>query len=325
MKNPIERRRAVLMLLACACATPAFAQSDDYPNKPIRIVVGFGPGIGMEVSTRLLAELLSKELGQPVIVEDKPGASTMIAASAVVNAPKDGYTVLMWNNQTVNNSLLFKSVPYKNSDFVPVAAGGIVSMVMTVSKSFPVKSAAEVVAYAKANPSKINYAHWGVGGSPQLLAERMSATTGVKMTGIGYKDPGQAIGDLVAGRVQLLFASATQGLTMLQSGQVNLLAVGTPKRLASLPDVPTFTEAGIESMPAPWWGYAVPVGTPAPVIDKLARAIRAAVASPRYQAMLASTGSFPLNADSPAQFQEWISKDYERWADAIRPLKLQLD
>ena len=312
-------------LLCGALSGTALAQADNYPSRPIHIVVGFGPGVGMEVSTRLVGELLAKEIGQPVVIENKAGASTMIAAQAVANAPKDGYTVLMWNNQSANNALMFKNVPYRNSDFTPVAGGGIVSMVMAVSKEFPIKSARELVEYARANPGKLNYAYWGAGGSPQLLAARMEATSGVKMTGIGYKEPAQATTDLAAGRVQLFFTSATQGLGMLNAGQAKIMAVGTPRRMPNLPDVPTFVESGIEGMPNPWWGYAVPTGTPQPVIDKLARAIRAAVAQPRYQQMLATTGSVPLPADSPAAFQQWIAQDLERWAAAIKPLNLQLD
>ena len=316
---------ALILALTWCIYSPSYSQTNEFPVKPIKIVVGFGPGVGMEVSTRLMAELMSKELGQTVLVENKPGASTMIAASNVANAPKDGYTLLMYNNQTVNNALLFKTVPYNNTDFVPIAGGGIVSMVMAVSKAFPVKSARELIEYAKANPGKLNYAYWGAGGSPHLLAVRMEATTGIKMTGIGYKDPGQAITDLLVGRVQLFFTSATQGLSMLNAGQANILAVGTSKRMPNLPDVPTFVEAGIEGMPNPWWGYAAPIGTPQPIIDKIDKAIKTVVSSPRYQTMLANTGSATLPANTPMEFQQWINQDFERWASAIRPLKLQLD
>ena len=319
------RRLTCLLCLATILLPPALSQAQEYPNKPIRIVVGFGQGVGMEVSTRLLAELLTKEIGQPVIVENKPGAAQMIAASAVATAPKDGYTLLMLNNQTVNNALLYRNVPYKNSDFIAVAAGGLVSMVMAVSKTLPVATGREFITYAKANPDKVFYGYWGAGGSPHLLAARMSATSGVVMQGVGYKDPAQATADLVSGRIQLFFTSATHGLSLMQAGHANIVAVGTPARLPNLPDVATFVESGIEGMPNPWWGYAAPAGTPADVVQKLERAIKAAVGSPRYQAMLASTGSTPLAVDSPAKFQEFIERDQERWAAAIRPLKLQLD
>lgn len=326
MHTSLHRRKAAIAL-AAALAAPAlvFAQATDYPAKPIKIIVGFGPGIGMEVSTRLLGELLAKEVSQQVLIENRPGASTMIAAQLAAAAPKDGYTLLMLNNQTANNHLLYKKVPYKNSDFIPVAGGGIVMMVMAVSKTLPVKTGAEFITYAKANRGKVFYGYWGAGGSPHLLAARLNSTAGLDLDGVGYKDAGQATADLLAGRIQLFFTSATHGFSLQDAGSASIVAVGAPTRMAKMPDVPTFTESGIEGMPNPWWGYGVPAGTPPDVVAKLERAIKAAVASPRYQAVLASTGSANLTFDNPAQFQEYMDRDQEKWAAAIRPLKLSLD
>ncbi len=325
-KLPTRRNAVIAMMCAASAAiAPDLALAQEFPFKPIRIVVGFGPGVGMEVSTRLMADLLAKELGQTVLVENKAGASTMIAAQAVATAPKDGYTVLMLNNQTNNMPLLSKNVPYKLTDFTPVAAGGLVSMVMAVSKSVPIKTGREFIAYAKANPDKLNYAYWGAGGTPHLMAARLEQATGVKMQGVGYKDPAQATTDMVSGRVHLFFTSATHGMGLASAGHVNIVAVGTPQRMASMPDVPTFAESGIEGMPNPWWGYGVPTGTPPDVIAKLERAIKAAVAAPAYQEMLTKTGSVPLVVESPAKFQEFMSRDQERWAAAIRPLNLKMD
>lgn len=323
-KHPF-RRRAILSLLLAPLFPHTEASAGEFPSRPVRIVVGFAPGIGMEVSTRLLANLMATELGQPVIVENKPGASTMIAASQVASAPKDGYTLLLMNNQTANNVLLYKKVPYKNSDFTAIAGGGIVSMVMAVSKTVPVATVHEFLKYAKGNDGKLFYGYWGAGGSPHLLAARLTSSAGLNLQGVGYKDPSQATADLVTGRIHLFFTSVTHGLSLLKTGTANIVAVGTPQRLPSLPDVPTFAESGINGMPNPWWGYGAPAGTPPAVIQKLERAIKAAVSSPRYQAMLASTGSIPMPVDSPAKFQEFIDKDREKWAAAIRPLKLELD
>ncbi|MDM0069980.1 tripartite tricarboxylate transporter substrate binding protein [Variovorax sp. J31P207] len=323
-KHPF-RRRAVLSLLLAPLLAITEASADEFPSRPARIVVGFAPGTGMEVSTRLLADLMAKELGQPVIVETKPGASTMIAAAQVASAPKDGYTLLMMNNQTANNVLIYKKVPYKNSDFTAIAGGGIVSMVMAVSKTVPITTGREFLKYAKENDGKLFYGYWGAGGSPHLLAARLASSAGLNLQGVGYKDPGQATADLVTGRIHLFFTSVTHGLSLLRAGTANIVAVGTPQRLPSLPDVPTFAESGIEGMPNPWWGYGVPTGTPPAVVQKLERVIKAAVNSPRYQAMLASTGSIPMPVDSPTKFQEFIDQDQKKWAAAIRPLKLELD
>ena len=323
--NILAVRLSGLLLVALALAGIAAAQAQEFPVKPVRIVVGFGPGVGIEVSTRILAELVGRELGQPVLVENRPGAATMLAANQVAQAPKDGYTLLLLNIQQYNNHLLFRNVTYKPADFLPIAPGGILSMVMATSKTLPVKTAREFVEHARSNPGKLNYGYWGAGGSPHLLATRMETVSGLKMQGVGYKDPGQATADLVSGRIQLFFTSATHGLSLMQAGQANIVAVGTPGRMARLPDVPTFIESGVEGMPSPWWGYAAPAGTPPDVVARLERAFRAALATPRYQQMLADSGSIPLVAETPAKFNEFIERESERWAAAIRPLNLQLD
>jgi tripartite-type tricarboxylate transporter receptor subunit TctC len=325
MPRPVTRRQASLALGSLLLVPVLARAQSDFPGKPIRIVVGFGPGAGLEVATRVVAEHMSKELGQPVLVENRPGASTMIAAQLVAQAPKDGYTMYVQNNQTFNNELLYKKVPYRNSDFLNVAAGGVTTMVMAVSRAVPAATGAEFISYAKANPGKVFYGYWGAGGSPHLLAERLNSTANLKLEGIGYKDPAQAASDLATGRIQLFFTSATHALTLQNAGTAKIVAVGSARRMPNLPDVPTFVESGIEGMPNPWFGWAVPAGTPADVVGKLERAIKSATASPRYQQLLATTGSTALSFDTPAQFQEYILRDQEKWAAAIRPLNLSLD
>ena len=313
------------ILAGIALCTTSSLRAQEFPVKPIKIVAGFGPGVGIEVSTRILAELVAKELGQPVLVENRPGAATMLAANQVAQAPKDGYTLLLLNIQQYNNHLLYRNVTYQASDFIPFAGGGILSIVMATSKSLPARSAREFVEYARANPGKVNYGYWGAGGSPHLLAARMEGVSGLKMQGVGYKDPAQATADLASGRIHLFFTSAIHGLSLLQAGQANIIAVGTPRRMPKLPEVPTFIESGVEGMPSPWWGYAAPAGTPPEVIAKLDRAFRTALATPRYQQMLSDSGSVPLTAESPAKLRKFIERESERWAAAIRPLNLQLD
>ena len=322
MKKQFLSLSITLASILCVCAG---AHAQDFPTRPIKIVAGFGPGIGIEVSTRVLAELLAKELGQPVLVENKAGASTMLAANYVAQAPKDGYTLLLLNIQQYNNPLLLRNVTYKPSDFIPIAPGGILTLVMATAKTLPVQNAREFIEYARANPGKLNYGYWGVGGSPHLMATRLEAVSGIKMEGVGYKDPAQATTDLASGRIHLFFTSATHGLTLMQAGQANIVAVGTPQRMAKLPDVPTFVESGVQGMPSPWWGYAAPAGTPPEVIARLERAFRAAMATPRYQQLLADNASAPLVLESPARFSEFIERETERWAAAIRPLNLKLE
>ena len=318
--------RRHLGLATLAWSAQALAQSpSDFPQRPIKIVSGFGPGVGIEVSTRILADLLAKELGQSVLVENKPGAATMIAANQVAQAPKDGYTLLLLNIQQYNNPLLFRSVGYKPADFTPIAAGGALSLVMAASKTVPAKTAREFIDLVRTNPGKFNYGYWGAGGSPHLLVTRIQAVTGIKMEGIAYKDPAQATTDLASGRIHLFVTSATHGLSLQQAGQANIIAVGTARRLAKLPEVPTFAESGIEGLPSPWWGYGAPAGTPPDVIAKLERAFRAAMATPRYKQMLADTASEALTFDTPARLKEFIDVQTELWAATIRPLKLTLE
>ena len=325
MKPTVSRRAAALLLGAAMASAATCSLAQDFPNRPIRIIVGFGPGIGMDVTTRMLADVISKDQGIPVLVENKPGAATMLATNYVAQSPKDGYTLLTINNQQYNNPLMYRNVTYKNSDFIPITAGGLVSMVMAVAQSVPAKTAREFIDYAKANPDNVFYGYWGAGGSPHLMAAMLEKATGVRMRGVPYKDSGQATSDLAAGRIHLFFTSVTHGLPLHQSGLVRIIAVGTPQRLPALADVPTFSESGIEGVPNPWWGYAAPAGTPKEVVQALERILGKGTASPRYQALLAQTGSFPLSMKSPDEFETFIGRQTELWGSLIRPLKLQLD
>ena len=325
MKSTASRRAAVHLLAAVMASAATCSLAQDFPNRPIRIVVGFGPGIGMDVTTRMLADVISKDQGIPVLVENKPGAATMLATNYVAQSAKDGYTLLTINNQQYNNPLIYRNVSYKNSDFIPITPGGLVSMVMAVSQSVPAKTAREFIDYAKANPDNVFYGYWGAGGSPHLMAAMLEKSAGIKMRGVPYKDSGQATSDLAAGRIHLFFTSVTHGLPLHQSGNVRIIAVGTPQRLPALADVPTFSESGIEGVPNPWWGYAAPAGTPKEVVQALERILGKGTASPRYQALLAQTGSFPLSMKSPDEFETFIGRQTDLWGSVIRPLKLQLD
>ena len=325
MTTTASRRTAVHLLAAVLASAATCSLAQEFPNRPIRIIVGFGPGIGMDVTTRTLAEVISREQGISVLVENRPGAATMLATNYVAQAAKDGYTLLAINNQQYNNPLIYRNVTYKNSDFIPITPGGLVSMVMAVSQSVPAKTAREFVDYAKANPDNVFYGYWGAGGSPHLMAAMLEKSAGIRMRGVPYKDSGQAASDLAAGRIQLFFTSVTHALPLHQSGNVRIIAVGTPQRLPALADVPTFAEAGIEGVPNPWWGYAAPAGTPKEVVQALERILGKGTASPRYQALLAQTGSFPLGMKSPDEFETFIGRQTELWGSVIRPLKLQLD
>jgi tripartite-type tricarboxylate transporter receptor subunit TctC len=307
------------------CATAGAARADEFPSRPIHIVIGFPPGIGIDLNARILAQLLSTDLGQSVIVENRPGAAGMIAAQLVLHAPRDGYTLLAINNQHYNNELMYSSVSYKKDDFIPVAGGSIVSMVLMTSKALPAASLSDVIRIAKDKPGEVSYGYWGAGGSPQILAKKLEASSGISLLGIGYKEAANAMPDLIAGRISLFFTSVTQGLPLYKSSVVNFLAVGSPKRLPGLPDVPTFAESGLAEMPDAWSGYAVPAGTPPAVVDKLTAAITNATSTPEYRERLAETGTVPLVMESRAAFSAFVDDEFERWASVIRPLNLHLN
>ena len=322
---PCVRHLPLYLLAAIMASAASLSFAQEFPSRPIRIIVPFGPGVGMEITTRTLAEVISKEQGIPVIVESKPGAATMLATNYVAQSPKDGYTLMTINNQQYNNPLMYRNVTYKNSDFIPISAGGLVSMVMAVSKAVPAKTANEFIAYAKGNPDNVFYGYWGAGGSPHLMAAMLERAAGIQMRGVPYKDSGVATSDLASGRIQLFFTSVTHALPLHQSGLLKVIAVGTPQRLPALAEVPTFAESGIDGVPNPWWGYAAPAGTPKEVVQSLERILNKGIASPRYQALLAQTGSSPLSMKSPDEFQTFIDRQTDLWASVIRPLKLQLD
>ncbi len=249
----------------------------------------------------------------------------MLAAQAVMHSPKDGYTILAINNQHYNNELMYSTVTYKKSDFIPIAGGGIPTIAMMVSKTFPANTVQEFVKVAKTKPGEISYGYWGAGGSPEILAKKLETSNGISLVGIGYKEAANAMPDLIAGRISLFFSSVAQGLPLYKSGLVNFLAVGAPQRLPTLPDVPTFAEAGLTEMPDAWSGYAAPAGTPPEVVEKLWLAITKVTATPEYRSKLAETGTVPLVTESRAAFDAFIDQEYQRWASVIRPMNLHLN
>lgn len=326
MTTAFVRPLAATLLLACLAWAPSWSAAQSFPTKPIRIVIGQGAGVGIDVSTRMLADVIGKDQGITVLVENKPGAATMLAATSVLQSPRDGYTVLTIQSQQYNNPMMFKTVPYKNSDFVPVAPGGLVSMAIVVSKALPVENVQDLVAYSKANPEKVFYGYWGAGGSPHLMAAMFEKVAGLRMNGVGYKTPAQGTADLATGRLHLFFTSVTHAMQLQQAGHAKVLAVGSPARLPALPDVPTFAESSVlKGVPNPWWGYAVAAGTPKEATDALERIFAKAIASPRYQELLTKTASYVGPARTPNELQAFIDQQTALWTPVIADLKLQLD
>ena len=316
MKLP---RRQFLHLAAGAVALPALSRiawAQAYPTRPVRIVVGFPPGTSSDITARLIAEWLSQRLGQQVIVENRPGAGTNIAAETVVQALPDGYS-LLWVTQTnAINATLYESLKFDFiRDIEPVAGVIRVPTVMMVNPSVPAKTVPEFIAYAKANPDKINMSSPGIGSANHVLGELFQMMTGVKLVHIPYK--GSQFPDLLSGQVQITFNPLPSSLNFINTGKLRALAVTSATRQAVLPDVPTVGEfvPGYEGNA--WFGIGAPKNTPKEIVDKLNSEINAGLADPKLSARLIDLGGVPMSV-TPAEFGKFIADETEKWGKVVK-------
>jgi tripartite-type tricarboxylate transporter receptor subunit TctC len=319
-------------LFARSCAQVAIsvlavcsgAQAATFPEKPIRLVVTFAPGGPTDVAARIVAQHMSEALGQPVIVENRPGAASMIAAGYVAQQPKDGYTLLVTSNQVNTNQLMYRKMSYRNADFAPVGMMFVTTNAMTVPASLPVRNVKEFVDYAKKLPGGVSYAILGLGGTPHVNGKMLENATGIRMTEINYQGSAPATNDLVAGRVQLMFNSVAASLPLHATGKLRILGIASDRRLDVAPDIPTLREQGVPVSLLTWFGLAAPAGTPQDRIEILNRALVKAVADRDYQDRMMKLAAVPMS-DSAAEFAAFMKEDYVRWADILKPLNLQLD
>ena len=316
MKLP---RRQFLHLAAGAVALPALshiAWAQAYPTRPVRIVVGFPPGTSSDITARLIAEWLSQRLGQQVLVENRTGAGTNIAAETVVQASPDGYS-LLWVTQTnAINATLYESLNFNFiRDIAPVAGVIRVPTVMMINPSVPAKTVPEFIAYAKANPDKINMSSPGIGSANHVLGELFQMMTGVKLVHIPYK--GSQFPDLLSGQVQITFNPLPSSLNFINTGKLRALAVTSATRQAVLPDVPTVGEfvPGYEGNA--WFGIGAPKNTPKEIVDKLNSEINAGLANPKLSARLIDLGGVPMSV-TPAEFGKFIADETEKWGKVVK-------
>jgi tripartite-type tricarboxylate transporter receptor subunit TctC len=319
-------RRRFLHLAAGAVALPAVprvARAQTYPARPVRIIVGFAAGGSTDVTGRLLAQWLSERLGQPFVMENRPGAGTNIGTETVVHSIADGHTLLFVTPANAINATLYDKL---NFDFIrdiaPVAGIMRVPNVMQVHPSFPAKTVAELIAYAKANPDKISHASAGIGSSSHLAGELFKAMTGVRMVHVPYRGNAPALTDLLAGQVQLGFDSMPSTIEYVRAGRLRPLGISTAARSQALPHVPTVGEfvPGYES--SPFYGIGAPKGTPAEIVDRLNREINAGLADPKLNARLADLGGMML-AGSAAEFGKLIADETDKWAKVIRSANIK--
>jgi tripartite-type tricarboxylate transporter receptor subunit TctC len=313
--DPIFR---LLCAAAVFGATTVFAQP--YPTKPVTFIVPFPPGGGTDISARTVASKLTEKWKQSVVVENKSGAAGILGADAAAKARPDGYTLLIVNvGITSINPALYPKLPYNPATaFAPISLICELPFVLMASPKFPPSSVQELVAYAKKNPEKVTFASSGQGGSPHLTAEIFQLATGTKMTHVPYKGGGPAMTDLMAGHVDLLFASVLEGSGHIKTGKLKGLAVSHARRSPALPDVPTLAEAGVKNAESgSWIALLAPAGTPAPIIAKVGADLKDAVAASDVKEKLIAQGAVP-QASTPGELQKLIDTDLARYGRIIR-------
>ena len=317
-----------LAALAAALMLPfAGTASAEWPEKSIRLVVPFAPGGVTDTSGRLIAEALAKRLGQSVFVENKAGASGNIGTAEVANAAPDGYTlVLAFDGTMVINPSVFAKVPFDTvKDFAPVGKIGDAVLILVAHPAFPHKSLKEIIEASKKDPKGISYGTSGIGGTPHIAGELLNLRTGSKLVHIPYKGGGQAMADALGGNVPLVYTAVAGAFTHVKAGKLHPVAVSSLRRAPSLPDVPTFIEAGVPDFEASSWvGILAPAKTPRPVIDKLNKELAAVLTSPEVVAKLETLG-ITATPGTPEQFGEQMRRDLEKYGKVVKAAGIKAD
>jgi tripartite-type tricarboxylate transporter receptor subunit TctC len=321
-------RRQFLHLAATAAALPAvwsFAWAQAYPTRPVRLIVPLAPGGATDIVARVIGQWLSERLGQPFIVENRPGAGTNLGTEAVVRAAPDGYTLLLAAPNNAINASFYEKLNFNFiRDIAPVA--GIIShsLVIVVHPSVPAKTVPEFIGYAKANPGKLNMASPGNGTPNHVSGELFKMMAGVDMVHVPYRSGGPALTDLIAGQVQVMFPATVSSIEYIRDGRLRALAVTTATRSELLPDIPTVDQfvPGYEA--SGWFGLGAPKATPAEIVEKLNKEINAGLADPKIKTRLADLGGTPL-VGSPADFGKLVADDTEKWGKVVRAANIKPD
>ncbi len=322
------RRRQFLSLAVGAVMPPAWSRlawGQGHPKRPIRWVVGFPPGGSTDIVARIIAPWLSERLGQHIIVENKPGAGTNLAAQSVVNASPDGHTLLFVTPVNAINATLYAGLPFDfMRDITPVAGIVTVPFVLQVTPSFPATNVAELIAFAKANPGKISMASAGIGSVPHMAGELFKLMAGVNMLHVPYRGSAPALTDLIAGHVHVMFDAMPASLPNIRAGALRALAVTTSARSSALPDLPTVAETVPGYETSSWYGMGAPKGTPAEIIERLNREIAAGLENPVVRARLAESYAAPMPLTS-AQFGTHIAAETEKWGKVVQAVAIKAD
>jgi tripartite-type tricarboxylate transporter receptor subunit TctC len=316
----LARRRLLQGALAATAlpVLPRHAAALDYPTRPLRWIVGFAPGGGSDTVTRIMAQWLAERLGQPVLVENRPGGTTNISIQAVANAPPDGYTLLFIAASAAVNVTLFDNLPFNLlRDIAPVAGLIDFSLVMVVNPSVPARTVGEFIAYAKANPKSVSMASFGTGSTSHMAGELFKSLAGIELTHVPYRGEAPALTDIIAGQVQMMFATMTGALPHIRSGAVRALGVAAKTRNELLPGVPSVSETVAIYEANSWGGVGVPRGTPPEIIALLNREINAGLKDPAVKARLTAVAATPL-LYTPAEFGAYVAAETEKWGKIVK-------
>jgi len=321
--------RLVMTAAALTAAAQAFAQDEAvkrYPNRAVKVIVSAPPGGGLDIAARVIADRLTKMWGQPFVVENRPGAGGNLGAEAVAQAEPDGYTLLAAQPAPLTtNVVMYKKLSFDPAAFEPLAIMTSIPNTLTVRLDLPAASVAELIDYAEANPGKLNFGSQGVGTTPHLTGELFARLTGTKLTHVPYRGTAQAVNDLVAGNVDMLFFQLDSVREQYRANKVKMLAVTTATRIASVPEVPTMEEAGVKDFRSDSWNaLAAPPKTPAPIVAKLNDVINAVLKEPETAERLRSMNMTPVGG-APNAAKIFIRQETERWGEVIRAAKISLD
>jgi tripartite-type tricarboxylate transporter receptor subunit TctC len=310
--------RLVLLLLACFAAG---AQAQAWPVKPVRIVVAYPPGGGIDVMARQIGERLTSAWGQPVVVENKPGANTIIATDAVAKSPPDGYTVLMTTDATFSiNPHLYKKLPYDaQRDFIPVTMLVLLQQMLVAHPSLPANTVDELIKLAKAKPGSINYASYGSGSQPHLAGEMLKNKAGIDLVHVPYKGISLAVPAVMSGEVQLTFAGIATSAAPLKAGRIKALAIGGARRSPLFPQVPTFTELGYPEVEThAWFGLFLPAGSPKEAVSRIHTDVKRVLDEPEFRQKQLIDRGYDVAGSTPEEFERYIRGDSERRARAVK-------
>jgi tripartite-type tricarboxylate transporter receptor subunit TctC len=313
-------------MLAFALPTVALAQAA-FPDKPIRLVVPFPPGSGTDIVGRLVAQGISEEWNQPVIVDNRPGASTIVGTEIVAKSPPDGYTMVMAsNNHAMNPALFANKLPFDSlKDFTAVAQVAVLPFILVVNPKLPVNNLQELLALARSAPQEMTYASTGNGTPPHVGGEMLKSVAKINLTHVPYKGSAAAVADVVSGQVAMMFVNVPSALSLVRAGKLRAVAVGTAKRIATMPELPTVAEQGFPGFDVSlWMGLLAPAGTPAPIVDRLSGEIAHVLGEPAMRAKLAEQGAEPAYLP-PDKFATFLADETKRLGQIVSDIKLRVD